>query len=86
LLRLYKLVEDGITGVDDVLRDRVTSLKAERDRAQAALNRARAGARPVVNISPIMVERFRQLMQEKLTTGEVPFRKAYSAQLSTGWR
>jgi hypothetical protein len=30
-----------------------------------------------VDISPIVVERFGQVMREKLTTGEVPFRKAY---------
>ena len=37
LKRLYRLVEDGITDLDDVLTDRLNSLKAERDRAKAAL-------------------------------------------------
>ena len=77
LRRLYKLVEDGVAEMDDILKDRITALKADRDRAQAALDRARAGARPAVDISPIVVERFGQTMREKLTTGEVPFRKAY---------
>jgi hypothetical protein len=77
LRRLYKLVEDGVTAMDDVLKDRITALKASRDRAQAALDRARAGMRPSVDISPVLVERFGETMREKLTTGEVPFRKAY---------
>jgi DNA invertase Pin-like site-specific DNA recombinase len=77
LRRLYKLVEDGVTAMDEVLKDRIGALKADRDRAQAALDRARAGMRPSVDISPVLVERFGETMREKLTTGEVPFRKAY---------
>ena len=77
LRRLYKLVEGGVAEVDDILKDRITALKADRDRAQAALQRARSGARPGVDVSPILVERFGQTMREKLTTGEIPFRKAY---------
>jgi hypothetical protein len=38
LARLYRLVEDGVTDLDDVLKDRLTTLKAARDRAKAALN------------------------------------------------
>jgi site-specific DNA recombinase len=77
LRRLYKLVEDGVTQMDDVLKDRLTAVKADRDRAQAALDRAKSGLRPAVDIRPIVVERFGQMMREKLTGGEVPFRKAY---------
>jgi site-specific DNA recombinase len=43
LRRLYKLVEDGATEMDDVLKDRITALKADRGRAQAALDRAMSG-------------------------------------------
>jgi hypothetical protein len=77
LRRLYKLVEDGVAEMDHVLKDRITALKADRDRVQAALDRARSGVRPAVDISPIVVERFGRTMREKLTTGDVPFRKAY---------
>ena len=45
LARLYRLVEDGVTDLDDVLKDRLTTLKAARDRANAALERAKR-ARP----------------------------------------
>src|SRR5262245_31449632 len=34
LKRLYRLVEDGVTDLDEVLKDRLNSLKAERDRAK----------------------------------------------------
>ena len=77
LRRLYKLVEEGVAEMDDVLKDRIIALKADRNRAQAALDRARAGVRPAMDVSPIVVERFGRTMREKLTTGEVPFRKAY---------
>jgi site-specific DNA recombinase len=77
LRRLYKLVEDGVTQMDDLLTERINSLKADRDRAAAALERARSAVRPALEIRPIMVERFGLIMREKLTTGEVPFRKAY---------
>ena len=36
-----------------------------------------AGARPVVDISPALTERFGQIMRERLTSGEIPFRKAF---------
>ena len=77
LRRLYRLVEEGISESDDILKGRITTLKTERDRAQAALERARSGIRPTTKIQPIAVERFGQMMREKLTTGAVPFRKAY---------
>ena len=77
LRRLYKLVEDGLTEMDDVLKQRIIALKSDRDHALAAVERARAGVRPTVEISPIVVERFGRTMRERLTSGEVPFRKAY---------
>jgi DNA invertase Pin-like site-specific DNA recombinase len=78
LRRLYKLVEDGLTDLDDVLKDRLNTLKAERDRACAALERAKFHARGGdIAIDPGLIERFGQAMREHLTTGSVPFRKAY---------
>ena len=41
LTRLYRLVEDGLTDLDEVLKDRLNTLKADRDRAKAALERAK---------------------------------------------
>ena len=53
LRRLYKLVEDGVTEQDDILKDRLVALKADRDRAHAALERARAGTRLRRSISAL---------------------------------
>lgn len=77
LRHLYKLVEDGAAEPDDILQDRLTALEADRDRAQAALVRAKAGIRPSVDINPALIERFGQIMRERLTTGEISFRKTY---------
>jgi site-specific DNA recombinase len=77
LRRLYRLVEDGVTEMDEILKDRITALKADCERLQGVLDRAKAGSQPAANISAAMVARFSQLMQERLTSGEVPFRKAY---------
>lgn len=62
---------------DQVLQERITALRADRDRARAALERAQAGMRPPLDVNPIVIERFCQTMRENLTTGEIPFRKTY---------
>ncbi len=77
LKRLYRLVEDGITDLDDVLQDRLNNLKAERDRAKAALEAAKYQIAPGIRIDPALIERFGRSMREKFTIGSVPFRKAY---------
>jgi len=59
-------VEDGATQMDDVPKERITALKADRDRTQSALERARSAARPTIEIRPIVVERFGQIMRGKL--------------------
>jgi hypothetical protein len=52
LKRLYRLVEDGMTDLDDVLRDRLNDLKADRDRARAAFEAARVQIAPAIRIDP----------------------------------
>lgn len=77
LKRLYRLVEDGMTDLDDVLSDRLNALKSDRDRAKAALEMAKSHAAPGIRIDPALIDRFGRTMRENLTTGSVPFRKAY---------
>ena len=77
LKRLYRLVEDGLTDVDEVLKDRLNTLKADRDRAKAALERAKEHLAPQIRIDPALIERFGRTMRENFSTGSVPFRKAY---------
>jgi site-specific DNA recombinase len=77
LKRLYRLVEDGMTDLDEVLKDRLDTLKAERDRASAALDRARPHARSPIQIDPALIAQFGRTMRENFTIGSVPFRKGY---------
>ena len=77
LKRLYRLVEDGLTDVDEVLKDRLNTLKADRDRAKAALERAKEHSASQIQIDPGLIERFGRTMRESFSTGSVPFRKAY---------
>ena len=77
LKRLYRMVEDGVAELDDILRDRISSLKLDRERAQAALDCIQAQATPATEVPPEMIERFGQEMRENIANGEIPFRKAY---------
>jgi site-specific DNA recombinase len=77
LKRLYRLVEDGVTDADEVLKDRLNELKADRDRAKAALERAKEHSAPQGHIDPALIERFGHTLCENFRNGSVPFRKAY---------
>jgi site-specific DNA recombinase len=77
LRRLYELVEKGLTDIDEVLKERLDVLKADRDRAKAALERAKDDLVAPITIDPALVERFARTMREHFSTGSVPFRKAY---------
>ena len=77
LKRLYRLVEDVVTDLDEVLKDRLNSLKSDRDRAKAALDAAKSHRVADIRIDPALIESFGRRMREQLTSGSVPFRKAY---------
>ena len=66
-----------MTELDEVLRDRLNALKAERERTIAALERAKEQIAPDIKIDPGLIEKFGRTMQENFTTGSIPFRKAY---------
>jgi site-specific DNA recombinase len=77
LRRLYKMVEDGVTDIDDVLGDRLAALKSDRERAKAALERIKVQLTPDPALDPDQIERFGAFMRERITTGGTAFRKAY---------
>jgi site-specific DNA recombinase len=54
LRRLYKLVEDGLADLDDILRERISTLKLTHANAKAALDRVRATT-PATVINPELV-------------------------------
>ena len=77
LKRLYKMVEDGVTDLDDILKDRLASIKLDRDRSRLALERIRSTNASPAPFEPEAIERFGRVMRENITSGEIPFRKAY---------
>jgi site-specific DNA recombinase len=77
LRRLYELVEKGLTDIDEVLKVRLDALKADRDRAKAALERAKNHSAAPIIIDPALIEQFTRTMRENFSTGSIPFRKAY---------
>jgi hypothetical protein len=77
LKRLYRLVEDGMTELDDVLKQRLDGLKTDRDRATAALDATKSQHGAAILVDPALIESFGRAMRENLTTGSTPFRKAY---------
>lgn len=50
LKRLYRMVEDGVAELDDILQERIASLKLHRERAQTALDRIQIQATLAVEI------------------------------------
>ncbi|WP_449409267.1 recombinase family protein [Methylobacterium komagatae] len=77
LRRLYRLVENGDDEPDDLLKERLSTLRAERDLARAALGRIRMVNPNPTEIGPELIERFGRLLRENVTSGEIPFRKAW---------
>lgn len=52
LRRLYRGIEEAIVELDDLLRERIVELKADREKAQAAYDHAAAQASPSAAIDP----------------------------------
>lgn len=77
LKRLYQSIANGIVELDDLLGEQITILKAEREKAKAALDKATAQGAGAVTIDPGKVEAFSRLMTNLLSNGETPALKAY---------
>jgi site-specific DNA recombinase len=77
LKRLYKLIEDGVAEMDDLLKDRITALKADRDRSKEPLLRARGNVKAKANVTEEAVAKFSDLMRQRIQEGDTPARKAW---------
>ena len=75
--RLYRSIEDGIVELDDILRERTAALKAQRERAKAALDHARAQCGTAAAVNAEKIDAFARLMNAKLDTGDTNTRKSY---------
>ena len=81
LKRLYKLIEDGVAEMDDLLKERITTLKAHRDRSREALARARGNVKAKAEVTEEAVAKFADLMRQRLQKGDTPARKAWLTSL-----
>lgn len=75
--RLYRSIEDGIVELDDILRERTAALKAQRERAKAALDHARAQCGMAAAINAEKIDAFARLMNAKLDAADTNARKGY---------
>jgi site-specific DNA recombinase len=76
-LVLYRAIEDGIVELDNNLKERIRTLKTERDIAQTSLDRIAIQARASATINPDLLNAFSSLMCEKLDRGDTQARKSY---------
>jgi site-specific DNA recombinase len=72
-----RAIEGGIVDLDAQLRERVDALKAERDLAQASLDRIAVQANTRAMITADRLTAFSQLIREKLDNGDTQARKAF---------
>lgn len=77
LKRLYPMVEDGLTELDDLLKERIADLKLARDKAKAALDRNTQSRTSPRSLDPALIDACSRVMRDNISTGETPFRKAY---------
>ena len=77
LKRLYQSIADGIVEMDDILGEQLAILKADREKAKAALERAKSQGAGAVTIDPEKVEAFSRLMTDLLSKGDTPSLKAW---------
>ena len=77
LARLYRAIEEGVVDLDADLKQRIQTLKSERDIAEASLERIDVQARNAVELTPERIEAFAKLMRTKLAAGDIQARKAY---------
>lgn len=78
LARLYQAIESGIADpTDPTLKDRVAAVKADRDIAQAAFDRAVTELKPSARITAVKIAAFVDVMRTNVLTGPIPFRRAY---------
>ncbi len=77
LARLYRAIEEGVADLDADLKERINTLKNERDIVHSTLERIEIQARQGFRVTPEHIEAFSKLMREKLDNGDTQARKAY---------
>lgn len=67
LKRLYKMVEDGVTDLDDILKERLATIKLERDRTKTSLDRIKAHSAGPNTFSAEAIKAVWQAMRENIS-------------------
>ena len=75
--RLYSSIEQGIVELDDLLREKIATLQAERRQVDAALDRVREASVVSVPVTEDMIESFARVMRLGISEGPIELRKAY---------
>ena len=73
LKRLYGLVENGLTDLDEVLKDRLKTSRLIGIAPKQLWERAKEHLAPQIRIDPALIEQFGRTMSENFRTGSVPF-------------
>src|SRR5580704_6098962 len=70
--------ESGIADPSDAtLKERMATVKSERDIAQVSFDRAVAEMRPETPLSEEKIATFVEVMRKNVLNGDTPFRRAY---------
>ncbi len=77
LKNIYKLVETGALGADDMLTARITELRDQKTKIEATIERALANAAPISEVTPEALRSFSQAVREKLLHGDIALRRNY---------
>jgi hypothetical protein len=77
LKRLHCSIEDGVVELDDILRDRITALKSQRERAKSRVRSRACQMRHFRRYRRPEIDAFARLMSGKLDAGDTNTRKSY---------
>lgn len=78
LKRLYDAIENGIADPnDETLKERLTSLRTNRDIAKTAFERAANELSPQTRITAEKIDSFINIMRTNALEGPIPFRRAW---------
>lgn len=83
LKRLYHFIALGQVGADDILKDKVSGLQNDRDRAKRALERALAQSGRPTEVEPGKVQLFLSLVSQALSGDNVRTVRAYLRSIIT---
>lgn len=76
--RLYAAIENGVADpADETLKTRISTVRAERDSAKAALDRALEELTPELRITDEKIAAFLEVMRKNVANGDIAFRRAY---------